>query len=442
VQQDYPALLQRRVAISVGIASILLAAISFVRLISYYGDTPLQALVNVNVTVVIAVGLLFLGLTLKSHEIGRIIQIVVSYLIACGTALDSSAGDLTSTVFLIAALMLAYEYGLLTKKTRIVVVVGIPLALYVGCFFVGSYVGTGAVLASFHVLLGAGLASYLFLSIIGTRLRQVQDREDVLETKVAQRTEGLRREVKRRAVLEEDLRKTATTSQRLAADRALLLHELHHRTKNDLQLIASMIRLHGEDDLTSTRQELLAAAEDRIMAIALVHEYLYSSEKFSAIGLSDYLDGLIAHLRSAHSGSAINIDQDIQTSLSVAIEPAIHLGLAINELVQNARKHAFPDGRSGTVTISAKETGETLELIVSDDGIGIVDSPDDVQRGSIGIEIVRGLVSQLDGEISLDTAGQTRWVMILPQATLIARAPGKVSPQADAPDSEPDPSAV
>ena len=68
------------------------------------------------------------------------------------------------------------------------------------------------------------------------------------------------------------------------------------------QLIASMIRLHGEGDESSTKEDLLAAAEDRIMAIALVHEYLYSSEELSAIDLADYLDGLIAHMRSAHSG--------------------------------------------------------------------------------------------------------------------------------------------
>ncbi|MCK4516682.1 MAG: sensor histidine kinase [Spirochaetaceae bacterium] len=400
--------------------SVLLAAISFVRLIAFFGNSTFQALLNPNVVLVILVGMVFLVGTLKTGNVGRIVQVATSYLIAYGTAFDGDGGDLTSTVFLIAAMMLASEYGLLTHRPR--AIVGSSLVVYVGCFFVGTYIRTGAILASVHVLLGAGVVAFLFVAIIRTRLEQVRNREDELETKVAQRTSGLRREVKRRAELEDSLRETAVRSQRLASDRALLLHELHHRTKNDLQLIASMIRLHGEDDENSTKQDLLTAAEDRIMAIALVHEYLYSSEELSAIGLADYLDGLIAHMRSAHSGAQIAIEQEINTDLSVGIEPAIHLGLAINELVQNARKHAFPDGGRGTVTITANEIGKNLQLVVSDDGIGMGDAPKAPKRGSVGIEIVKALVAQLEGEISIQSGTRATWTMVLPIATLLPQS--------------------
>ena len=346
MQQDYSAILQRQVAISVGIASVLLALISFVRLLIFFDNTAIQALLNPNVVAVVIVGMVFLFGTLRTGKTGRVVQAATCYLVACGTALDITGGDLTSTVFLIAAMTLASEYGLLTQRPR--AIVGSSLVVYIGIFFGTIYVRTGAILASVHLLSIAGAVAFLFVAIIRSRLEQVKNREDELEAKVAQRTEGLRREVKRRSELEDSLRDTATRSQRLASERALLLHELHHRTKNDLQLIASMIRLHGEDDESTNRQDLLAAVEDRIMAIALVHEYLYASNELSAIGLADYLDGLIAHLRSAHSGSAISIQQDIDTNLAVGIEPAIHLGLAVNELVQNARKHAFPEGRRGT----------------------------------------------------------------------------------------------
>ena len=417
MQQDHSAFLQRQVAISVGVTSILLAAVSFVRLIAFFGDTLLQALLDPNVILVVIVGMVFLLTTLKTGKAGRIVQVATCYLVACGTAVDISGGDLTSTVYLIAAMMLATEYGILTDRPH--AIIGSSIVVYIGIFFGATYIRIGAILASVHLLIIAGAVAFVFVAIIRTRLEQVKNRENELETKVAQRTEGLRREVKRRAELEDSLRETAIRSQRLASERALLLHELHHRTKNDLQLIASMIRLHGEDDKNSTKQDLLVAAEDRIMAIALVHEYLYSSEELSAIGLANYLDGLIAHMRSAHSGAQIAIEQEINTDLSVGIEPAIHLGLAINELVQNSRKHAFPNGRKGTVIIAVKEIDENLQLVLSDDGIGMGDTSKALQSGSVGIEIVKGLAAQLEGEISVQSDGRTTWTLVLPIASLL-----------------------
>lgn len=423
MQQDYQAFLQRQVAIGVGVASVLLALIGFARRVLFYNQATVQAIIYPGVGLVVLVGFLFLATTIRSGHFGRVVQVTVSFVVACSNALDADSGDLTSSVFLVASMMLASEYGIFSKRPRLLI--GAPLAIFVAAFFYGIYHKTGAVLATVHTLLGAGLVAFLFVAIIRTRLDQVRDREVELESVVAQRTEGLRREVVRRARLEDDLRKSAIQSERLASERALLLHELHHRTKNDLQLLASMIRLHGEEEPGSTKRDVLGVAEDRIMAIALVHEHLYAADELSAISLENYLDGLIAHLRSAHSGSKVTIKQELSTCIKVGIEPAIHLGLAINELVQNARKHAFPDGKDGTVVISAHDVEDGLEVAVKDDGIGIRGADRILGSDSVGIEIVRGLVEQLEGRISLEAGDQTCWRLWLPAQTLTAAAPSR-----------------
>lgn len=412
MQQNHTAFLQRQVAISVGATSIVLSAISFLRRVLFFSDSLLEAFLHPAVSLVVAIGLVLVITTTRASVFGRAIQTILPLVIGCASALTAVTGDLTSSVFLGLGLMLASEYGFLVGRGKWFF--GIPLSLYVVAFGFGIYRDTRAILATVHTIMGAALIAYIFLAIVRTRLKDQKEREEVLESKVAARTEGLRKEVQRRAELEQTLRDSAEESQRLAADRALLLHELHHRTKNDLQLIASMIRLHGEDGEDTDPQYMFRAAEDRIMAIALVHEYLYASRELAAIQLDEYLDGLITHLRAASTGSGVAIHDEIRASVVVGIEPAIHIGLAINELVQNSRKHAFPDGKGGQVKVRVEASGDTLLVSVTDNGVGMTaDAPADGYRRSIGIEIVESLVAQLGGVLSLQTDKATRWNMEL-----------------------------
>jgi len=395
-----------------------MAAISYIRLILYFDRGLLKALTDTTVFGVVLVGVIFLVSTIKPGIVGRAIQVVGSFATACGAAVGSEGGDLTSTVFLTAAMMLGSEYGFFQKRPRLAI--GVPLFVYVVCFVSGTYYTTGVILASVHIVIAAVMVAVIFVLMIRIRLEQVRNREEELERIVADRTDGLRQEVNRRARLEHQLRETATQSQLLARERALLLHELHHRTKNDLQLIASMIRLHGEEETTSSKADVMEVAEDRIMAIALVHEYLYASDELSAIDLTDYLEGLLAHMRSAQSGSVIEIEEDLRADIAVGIEPAIHLGLAINELVQNSRKHGFPDGRRGRVRIETKLISDSLLITVSDNGIGIEEGVP-ANSGSIGMEIVRGLVGQLSGEVGFTSEEETTWRLRFPANVLMPK---------------------
>jgi two-component sensor histidine kinase/ABC-type amino acid transport substrate-binding protein len=204
---------------------------------------------------------------------------------------------------------------------------------------------------------------------------------------------------------------TVDISERVGAERALmrslaekemLLREVHHRVKNNLQVICSLINLQrGEEGESSPVDRPLVDMEARIRAMSFVHEILYQSDNYAAVDYSSYLNHLCAYLLEAY---AINPGR-IKFAVSVAdirlpLDTAITCGLLINELVVNALKHAFPDGRSGTIDVRmARVEGDRIELVVGDDGIGIPGL--ELERGkrrSIGITLVTSLAGQLGGE--------------------------------------------
>lgn len=191
-------------------------------------------------------------------------------------------------------------------------------------------------------------------------------------------------------------------------EKELLLKEIHHRVKNNLQVISSLLRLqsmHVEDN-DNISLKLLQESQHRVQSMALVHEKLYQSESFSEIDFADYVKSLTKSLFRAYQTNTNRIKLNIHVEhTSITIDSAVPCGLVINELVSNALKHAFPDDwpDKGEITIKLHTIeNQTIELIVKDNGKGLPDDFNIEKASSLGVHLIQILVvDQLRGSIEL-----------------------------------------
>jgi two-component system, sensor histidine kinase PdtaS len=183
----------------------------------------------------------------------------------------------------------------------------------------------------------------------------------------------------------------------------VLFREIHHRVKNNLQTVAALIRM--QDGLSQSKHDLTG----RISAMAAVHEHIYDQSNFDRIEFSAYVRTLCDRLRAIHGGVA-TIDCVLEP-LTVTADQAMPLGLILNEVVANAFKHAFVDGRGGRITVQLEMAdAQNARLTVQDDGVGI---PSDRQSG-LGSQLVTALTKQIRGHGSLDEHDGTRFVLTFP----------------------------
>jgi len=194
-------------------------------------------------------------------------------------------------------------------------------------------------------------------------------------------------------------------------EREVLLREIHHRVKNNLQIISSLLKLQSRYIEDEKYSGIFQESQDRIRSMALIHDRLYHSENLANIDFKDYIRNLASNLFHTYKASAGKIELKIDVEdVSLGIDTAIPCGLIINELVSNSLKHAFPDGREGEIKIILSSTDENeVELIVSDDGVGIPEELDFRNTASLGLQLVVALVEQLQGEIELNRAKGTEF---------------------------------
>jgi PAS domain S-box-containing protein len=183
-------------------------------------------------------------------------------------------------------------------------------------------------------------------------------------------------------------------------EKEALLRELYHRTKNNMQMICSLLHLESSQCNDPRLTEEFQVIEDRIASMSLVHEMLYVSRDLSSIDLSEYirdLSRLLIRSYEASSRGNVGVEVDLER-LSVPIDTAIPLGLILNELITNSLKHAFPGNRKGRIRIGvAREEGSGVRLSVADDGIGVPPEFDFQNAKSMGLKTVLALVQQLGG---------------------------------------------
>jgi len=195
-------------------------------------------------------------------------------------------------------------------------------------------------------------------------------------------------------------------------EKIVLLREIHHRVKNNLQIIISLINLQMRQVDDEQLKQVMAETQNRVRAMSLVHEKLYQSESLSHIDLSDYTRFLATQLFSYYGVNSRKVALDIAIGkVMVDINTAIPLGLIINELVSNALKHAFPSDRKGTITISSRYDDTVLSLVVRDDGIGLPPDLDWKNPESLGLRLVNSLVDQISGTIELKKEKGTTFII-------------------------------
>jgi len=205
----------------------------------------------------------------------------------------------------------------------------------------------------------------------------------------------------------EALRARSSALSSALREREVLLSEIHHRVKNNLQLVSSMLALQARG-VGREAQHALAEGQRRIDSIALVHEQLYGSRNLSAVNLARYTEALIPELFHA-SGAAdrVNVVLSLE-DVELVPERAIPCGLVVSELVTNALKHAFPGERRGSLEVALKRLPPArLQLTVRDDGVGLTRDFAPGQEPTLGLDLVAIFAKQLDAELVVERSGGT-----------------------------------
>ena len=198
---------------------------------------------------------------------------------------------------------------------------------------------------------------------------------------------------------------TEKSLQQSLREQEALLKEVHHRVKNNLQVITSLLRLESARHAEPGTKSVLREMQGRIHSMALLHETLYRTGNFAAVNLADYLRQLATHHFHAQNSAPerVRLALDLSPTM-VGLDEAIPCGLIVNELLTNALKHGFADGRSGVVQLTVGSApDDRVRLQVADDGIGLPADFESSRQKSLGLQLVNDLTRQLRGSLEIDS---------------------------------------
>lgn len=242
------------------------------------------------------------------------------------------------------------------------------------------------------------------------KLRQLnEDLEDRVFARTAELTQvnaALLYEVAERERAEEHIRASLQ-------EKEVLLKEIHHRVKNNLQVISSLLNLQANSIDDERIYLILRDSQNRVRSMALIHEKLYRSENLAQIDLADYSRDLTAYLFRSQDAHVRGINLNIQAdNIFVNVDTAVPCGLIINELVSNSLKHAFPGGQGGQILVVIKsDSDHQITLVIKDDGIGLPPAVNFQETESLGLQLVNSLVNQLNGSIELSSEQGTQFTI-------------------------------
>jgi PAS domain S-box-containing protein len=195
-------------------------------------------------------------------------------------------------------------------------------------------------------------------------------------------------------------------------EKEVLLKEIHHRVKNNLQVISSMLNLQAMHLPDATARSMFAETQGRVQSIALVHESLYRSKDLSSVSFVEYLRTLVNAIFLAQSAHGRHVEALVDSAdIRLPVAAAVPCGLIINELITNALKHAFPDGRGGQIHVGLRQVdADHLELRVADDGIGMSVRPDaNGSVTSLGLDLVYTFADQIDARVEVSSLNGTEF---------------------------------
>ena len=196
-------------------------------------------------------------------------------------------------------------------------------------------------------------------------------------------------------------------------EKEVLLREIHHRVKNNMQIVSSLLRLQSAKVEDKKTQEILKGCQNRIRTMALIHEKLYQSKDLAKINFAQYIDGLAVHVFQSYGvdSNLVAVKTDLEEVL-LDLNRAIPCGLIINELLSNSIKHAFPEGKKGEILVKLhSDKKDMITLVVSDNGIGLPDNIDFRKAQSLGLQMVNDLTRQIGGTIKLDRKAGTAFTI-------------------------------
>ena len=232
----------------------------------------------------------------------------------------------------------------------------------------------------------------------------VQDQTVVLpdETGQSDLTQGVLVDITARKQVEEQLKTSLH-------EKEILLKEIHHRVKNNMQVISSLLNLQSGYISNAQALEIFQDSQNRVRSMALIHEKLYRSKNLAEIDLGEYINDLAIHLFRSYKAESKGIALKVRAEdVYLGIDAAVPCGLIINELISNALKHAFPLGHQGEILVELqKDQQQQISLCISDNGIGFPAGLDFRNTGSLGLQLVNTLVRQLDGTIELQNGSGT-----------------------------------
>ncbi|MCD4689808.1 MAG: PAS domain S-box protein [Desulfuromonadaceae bacterium] len=192
------------------------------------------------------------------------------------------------------------------------------------------------------------------------------------------------------------------------AEKEVLLKEIHHRVKNNLQVVSSLLFLQSQKFSDAELKNCFLESQSRICSMALAHEQLYQSKNLAEVSVKSYLESLVEQLLQIFFSPGQEVDCRLEVEdIPLDIEKMVPCGLLITELLSNAYKHAFEDGQRGQVTISMQGGAGQIELAVADNGVGFPEELDYRQAKTFGLQLVTALVNQLGGTLEMESDAGT-----------------------------------
>ena len=194
-------------------------------------------------------------------------------------------------------------------------------------------------------------------------------------------------------------------------EKEVLIQEINHRVKNNMQIISSLLSLQANHTSCDEAAEILKESRGRVKSMAMIHEKLYHSSNLSRLNMAEYLNNLVSDILRSYSSVSSKVSSNVDVDdIYLNINTALPMGLMVNELVSNSIKHAFPEGE-GNISIKLEYDGEKYILTVSDNGIGLPEDVDPFESSSLGLKLVNSLSIQLEGDLSVLGDDETTFIL-------------------------------
>lgn len=212
-------------------------------------------------------------------------------------------------------------------------------------------------------------------------------------------------------------KKTELRTRQSLEEKTILLQEVHHRVKNNLQIISSLLDLQADSMEDPEVSRLLLENKSRVHSLALLYDNLFHSENLAQIDIDQYIHDIVAYLFGFVVEKGVSYALDV-AAVSLEMDRAIPLGLILTELVFNALKHAFPNGRKGKIVVTLRQSGEDIVMLkVWDNGVGLGKKRHIDQTQSLGLQLVSSLTGQLNGRLEIEETNGTSFILTFPNRT-------------------------